>query len=1044
MKTLSAAALWGRRARSLTTLLSLGFGAVIALSLVLGVTSFVSGERSVGLVDNLLKRDKRVAELTLRSSQAMLKARRAESDFLILVGEIGPDAARERYALLVHSNLEDLREYLTSIRILRTDQGVAEKISQIELKTQQYEVGFLALVDLYLKLGNADSGLEGQLRETANKIEALINASGHRDLLVNLLTLRGYEKDFIGRAQDRALKQFQGEVKGLRAKLNRGRLSTAEKAHAEALLVEYSRLFMSYALIVGAAATAKSEYVAVAHEIAPLLEDLHTDADIRSIDVRDEVQSAASVMKWTTIVTLAIAALLVALIAWIVSRRITGAVAQLIVFAKQVAAGDYRTRTSTRGEKEFAILGAALNGMAESLEQSHASLEQRAVQLAQSNAALQDEVTERKLVEQKLRLKNRAIESSTNAVVLTDNSVPWNPIEYVNPAFERMTGYTLEEVVGTNSRFLLGQSQDQPGVEIIREAVRENREAHTALHYHRKDGSLFWVDLYIAPVLDDAGTPTHFVGILNDITEAKRFEEQLQKQANHDALTQLPNRTLLLDRIAQAIAVARRQNSRAMIAFLDLDRFKLINDSFGHDVGDDLLREVAARLLDCVRTTDTVALLGADVFVIVLTDELTDEISLPVINRIVERIAQPVSLRGTEHVVTCSIGISVFPQDGTNAETLLKNADRAMYQAKQVGRNSFQFFTAEMNEQLDERLKMEAGLRQAITGEELELHYQPQVDLSSGEIIGFEALVRWNHPKHGTIAPARFIPIAEESDLILALGEWVLRRACSQNQAWITAGLPALPVAVNVSARQFQRQDIPSLVRGVLQETGLAPRLLELELTESVSMREPQKTIELIERLTAMGVKVAIDDFGTGYSNLTYLKKFPVAKLKLDRSFVVDITNNPESLAIARAIIEMGHSLRLKVIAEGVETESQLALLKAHGCDQFQGYLFSKPLRAKDFADLLRSRRRLTVGMAGKEKTERTALLDDEPYVLSLARSLASGPCRVLQAGSSDNDVHNKSRSASQGEGKRHPQPESSAPGASSPGVVSRTAAETE
>src|SRR2546426_2294445 len=273
-----------------------------------------------------------------------------------------------------------------------------------------------------------------------------------------------------------------------------------------------------------------------------------------------------------------------------------------------------------------------------------------------------------------------------------------------------------------------------------------------------------------------------------------------------------------------------------------------------------------------------------------------------------------------------------------------------MYQAKQLGRNCFQFFTGEMNTRLNEQLKMETGLRQAIARDELELYYQPQVDVCSGKIIAFEALVRWNHPEHGTILPSRFIPIAEESDLILELGEWVMRRACAQNQTWSRSGLPAMPVAVNVSPRQFQKQDIPNLVRQTLQETGLPPQLLELELTESVSMGKPQKTIEIIERLSAIGVGVAIDDFGTGCSNLTYLKKFPVDKLKLDQSFVIDITENRESLAIAHAIVEMGHSLHLQVIAEGVERDSQLALLKAHGCDQLQGFLFSPPLQAEAFA----------------------------------------------------------------------------------------------
>jgi diguanylate cyclase (GGDEF)-like protein/PAS domain S-box-containing protein len=629
---------------------------------------------------------------------------------------------------------------------------------------------------------------------------------------------------------------------------------------------------------------------------------------------------------------------------------------------------------------------------------AHLRLRRMQQQLAASNAQLQQEIAERKAAEQVLRLMTSAIESSINAIFLSDAT---NLIEYVNPAFEKMTGYRSAEVIGRDGSFLQREEPDQEGCQILSAAVARGTEAYAVLRNYRKDGTMFWGDWHIAPVRGQADAPSHFVGVLNDVTEAKQLEQLLKQQANFDALTGLPNRVLLLDRIGQVIARAARQQGRAIVAFLDLDHFKDINDSLGHDAGDALLREIVARLLACVRDSDTVARLGGDEFVVVLQDDLIDGVSLPVMQRILEHIAEPVWLQGGPHAVTCSIGISIYPQDGGDATTLLKNADTAMYRAKQVGRNSFQYFTPEMNVQLNERLTLEADLRTALEHGEFELHYQPKLDLRTGNIIGCEALVRWHHPRRGLIMPGEFIPVAEENDLILQLGEWIIGQACRDNQAWIAAGLPALPVAVNLSARQFDRQDIPALLLRVFQETGLAPGLLELEITESLSMQDPQKTFEIIGRLKAIGVSVAIDDFGTGYSSLAYLKRFPVDKLKLDRSFINEITSSPDDNAIATAIIEMAHSLRLQVVAEGVERVSQMNLLRARGCDQMQGFLFSPALPAPEFAALLRSGRRLELAPAAQQRQDLPTLLllDDDSMVLSaLACHLAYEPYRILSA----------------------------------------------
>ena len=577
--------------------------------------------------------------------------------------------------------------------------------------------------------------------------------------------------------------------------------------------------------------------------------------------------------------------------------------------------------------------------------------------------ALQDEIDIRRTAEQALNLRNRAIESSVNAILIIDSSQSHFPIEYANPAFEAITGYKAEEALGRGMDFLLGTERDQPGMQEIHHAFREKREGHAVLRNFRKDGRLFWNEFYIAPVRGDHGDVTHYVGVMNDVSEAKSYEQQLAHQANFDGLTGLANRNLLQDRLQQAIVNARRGNGAVATVFLDLDNFKLVNDSLGHDVGDELLQVVAERLKSCVRESDTVARLGGDEFVLVLPtrgDSAAIEADVTaVVGKLLAQVSHPLTLGERPIRPTCSLGVSMFPQDGNDAATLLKNADAAMYRAKELGRNRFQFFTADVNERIRRRLELESSLRLALEREEFELHYQPQVGLRDGSIVGVEALVRWRHPQKGLIGPAHFIGFAEESGLIVELGDWVLRHACAQNKAWQEQGLPAIPVAVNMSARQCEQDDVDAMVARALGAAGLLPRYLELEITESISMANPAQSVPLMWRLKETGVGLSIDDFGTGFSNLGYLKRFPVDRLKIDLSFVREITTDPGSLAISEAIITMSHSLNMEVVAEGVETEGQLELLGARNCDLIQGYYFSPPVTADAFATLLREDRRL-------------------------------------------------------------------------------------
>lgn len=434
-------------------------------------------------------------------------------------------------------------------------------------------------------------------------------------------------------------------------------------------------------------------------------------------------------------------------------------------------------------------------------------------------------------------------------------------------------------------------------------------------------------------------------------------EEKLNYLAYHDVLTGLPGRTLFHDRLVQAVTNAHRHGDKLGVLFIDLDHFKNINDSLGHYVGDMLLKQVAALFTACMREDDTVARLGGDEFVVILASMASEDEAWMVSQKILKLMTEPFTIEAHELFVTCSIGIALYPKDGDDAKTLLQSADGALYLAKNKGRNNAQFCTAEMNAKALERLTLESELRQAINRQEFLLHYQPRVDMVSGEITGMEALVRWQHPVQGLLYPTKFIPVAEESGLIVPLGEWVLRTACEQNKAWQLAGLKPVSIAVNLSARQFKQQDLVELVSSILQETELDPSYLELELTESMVMQNVEAAIATLNQFKVIGVKLSIDDFGIGYSSLNYLKHFPIGFLKIDQSFVRDITTNRDDAIIAKIIISMAHDLGLRVIAEGVETEEQKSFLCSHRCDEMQGYFFSMPLPAEEFEILLKERR---------------------------------------------------------------------------------------
>ena len=565
--------------------------------------------------------------------------------------------------------------------------------------------------------------------------------------------------------------------------------------------------------------------------------------------------------------------------------------------------------------------------------------------------AIKQDITERKKSEEELQRLASIVEFSEDAIIGKNID---GVITSWNRGAEKIYGYTRDEVVGRDLSFLLPPER-QAEIQAIMERVLRGQPIE-CLETQRltRIGSAIDVSLSVSPIKDASGHIAGASTIARDITQRKAAEKQIQFLAYYDALTGLPNRTLLQDRLTRALASARRRKDKVALLFLDLDRFKTINDSLGHSVGDLVLQQVAERLKKWAREQDTVARVGGDEFLIVLTAVKEPADAAVAAERLMNTMNAAYVVQGHSLGISCSVGISIFPEHGAEGETLIKNADAAMYSAKESGCNNLQFFTKDMNAQAVERLTLESGLRLALDKKELFLVYQPQIEIATGRIIGLEALLRWQHPELGLVPPDKFIRIAENSGLIMPIGEWVLRTACSQTRKWQDEGLLAVSVAVNVSSVQFRQAGFCELIRRVLHETGLAPQYLELEITESLLLSNEDVMLSVLQELKAMGLKLAIDDFGTGYSSLSYLRQFPVGKLKIDRSFIRDIAVDPDDAAITTAIISLAKSLNLKVIAEGVEDEAQMTFLTAHRCDEIQGYYFSKPLTVDKVADKLR------------------------------------------------------------------------------------------
>ena len=606
------------------------------------------------------------------------------------------------------------------------------------------------------------------------------------------------------------------------------------------------------------------------------------------------------------------------------------------------------------------------------------------------------DVTQRKVDEAELRLAGTVFAGVGDGICVTGAD---RLIILTNAAFSRMTGYTQTEVLGQNPRLLKSDIQPAAFYQAMWEQIDRHGSWQGEMTNRRKDGSLVTEWLSISAVTDAAGKVQNYVGISSDLSERKETSERIKHLSSYDSLTGLPNRNLFSDHLDQAISTAHRFERNAALILLDLDRFRMINDTLGPPAGDDILIEVSRRLLLQVRDGDTVGRRSGNEFGFVMANLAHESDAIMLAQRMLEAISVPFELDGQSLVITASIGISIFPKDGETGDALFKAADAALLRAKNAGRNTFRFYSPQMDADAARRLSLENALRDVLSKNEMRVFYQPQVSLDTGHLTGMEALLRWNSEQFGAISPAEFIPLAEETGLIIPIGEWVLRTACAQTKRWLDLGFGPLRIAVNLSPRQFRQHNLLAVVKDALQHSGLPADSLELEITEGAFIDEVEEAITITHHLKALGVKLSLDDFGTGYSSLSYISRFPFDKLKIDQAFVRDITENPVNAAIATAAIVMARSLNLSVLAEGVETEAQADFLRGKRCDAIQGFLFSRAVPPEDFLLLLSGEKRLPVIEYAGDATRTLLLVDDEPNILSaLSRLLRREGYQLLTA----------------------------------------------
>jgi diguanylate cyclase (GGDEF)-like protein len=982
---------WSLRARLIGA-----FVVLIVLTLVADGVSLLSHHRAQQALDAFLHGDNHIAGLTADARAALLRARRNEKDFMLRVQEFGFDEARSRYVTLLQTELAGVAAAMAEVRSLTRDPAVAAEAADVDGAARQYEKSFLLMVDLYGRLGRHDAGLEGQLGSSARALEELLGERAGAPL-ATLLRLRRAEQSFLLHHTPADAEQFRQLAAQFQAELLHEALPPARRAQLLQQADVYRRQFAEYVAVDDAMDDARERYLSAAHTVEPLLDRLALRADAAENGTHAMLDRIVHTTQWLVVGTGVVAMLLGLSVVLLLGRGLDRALRACMDFAGRVAAGDLGARLLPDPRTELGTLAGSLNRMADALQKAQACQAEQALELQRLNRALRvltqcNETLVRADDETELvQLICRHVVDVGGYRLAWVGEPRHDPGRHIEPLALAGEGKDYVDalrlswgdeaarhgIAGRAVRdarvVVVGDITADPALAPWRQAALQRGLASCiALPLRGRTGVLGVLCIYaqevdafdaaeIKVLTELSDDLAYGIASLREAQERRRVQRQLEHQAAFDALTGLANRVTLQARLHQSMADARRQGRRLAVMLVDLDRFKLVNDTLGHHSGDQLLCSMALRLQKAVRECDTVARLGSDEFVVLLKDLRSAAEAAGVASALLEVAATPQVLDGCELRPSASIGVSLYPDDAQDMAVLLRNADTAMSHAKSLGGGRFHFFAPDMNVRVAARFAMEADLRRALERGELLVHYQPQVCLRGGQVVGAEALVRWRHPRQGMVSPAEFIPLAEETGQIEALGEWVLREVCRQQREWLDRGLHVPQVAVNLSARQFRHPDLVGLVAQALRDNALQPQLLGLEITESAAMHDVESAIATVKRLRALGVGLSLDDFGTGYSSLSHLKRFPLDHLKIDRSFVSDITTDPDSAAICNAVVGLAHSLGLRVIAEGVETETQMQFLRRQRCDELQGFLFSRPLPAADFEQLLASGQRLAL-----------------------------------------------------------------------------------
>ncbi|WP_157201279.1 EAL domain-containing protein [Massilia sp. Root418] len=1017
---------------SLRLKLAFGFSTVLTLLLCVGAVALFSHHSSIQAIDSFLDRDNQISTLSLSSQASMSRARRYEKEFLLKVKVYSFQEARSRYATLVTGHLADVRANLAAIRRLSSAPAEAAAVQSIELATQQYEAGFLRVVALYGRLGSAGTGLEGELQASARAIEALLAADAPEQLRSSLLRLRRHEKNFLLHAGPRDAAAFHTEAARLRSALAQAGLPPARGASLAGLLEQYQGRFRQYTAVAADAEASMQDYLGAVHQIEPRMMELRDQADQAMAATRRTIHRQNQRLTWS-IAGFSLLAMLLGLgLARYIVHKANRSVGACMDFARSLAGGDWSARLPPpAGRNEFAMLSGALNSMADAMQQGHQRAQLHAAELERLNRTLRM-LSQCKDALVSAENEDQLLDTVCQSVVDTGGyALAWVGLAHGGEAAitapaasagrdagsvaqlarEWQAGCGLEDLCAgaINARRAIAAHQLRPG---LADVPRLPGAPWTMAVPLLARGTL----LGVLGVHSAAAQPFDFdeMRMLQELADELAFglvslrdglkraaaEQALDYQANHDPVTGLANGNLFCDRVQQALLHAARTGGEVAVLVLGLDRYRAVKDGLGLDAANLMLQHVAAVLSHELREGDTLARLSGEELAVAIGEARSADELAAIAHALLRAVQQPLPTAHGELYTTISVGICLHPRDGSDAGTLLRGASAAMSSAQAMGGNQSHFFAPEMNARAARLFALEAELRRALEQDELRLHYQPRVHLASGELCAAEALVRWQHPQRGLVPPNDFIAVAESTGLIVPLGAWVIREVCRQQRAWLDAGLPAAPVAVNLSARQLRHAGLVQFIEQALAEHGLPARYLEMEITESALLEDIGQAQAMLRALKDTGIRISLDDFGTGHSSLSRLRHLPIDHLKIDQSFVRNLTTEPGDAAVCHAIIDLAHNLHMTVIAEGVETEGQANYLRKARCDEMQGYYYARPLPAAEFAALLQRKRTLPAPQ-GDAHGRTVLLVDDEPNILSsLQRLLRRDGYRILTAGS--------------------------------------------